>query len=131
MITPRYAAFCALLAGCCALATGAPVPPPPKTAPELTPELLLGTWSFQWAGMAGGEITFFSDGSYCSHHGAPAGYYGRWSLRDGVVTLWELPEWATAGPPAVYQFTLAADRWPRLEGKTTGGGEVVLSNRKR
>jgi hypothetical protein len=71
-----------ILAGVAMLdSVAAPVPPPPR---QLTPELLVGTWRYEYGDKRDGSITFHADGSYSARHepDSTLAYCGTWSV-DG------------------------------------------------
>lgn len=119
-----------------AQALAAPVPRRSALAAissSLTPDLLVGTWSYEWAGQTGGEIAFFADGTYTSYHGGSTTYFGRWRLSDSTVTLCEyrLDADGSLCGPQWYTFALAEGGETSLAGATPTGTRVVLGGRKR
>lgn len=119
---------------CARFSGGAPVPAVPRPAVPLSPEVLVGTWRFEWPALRDGQISFFADGSYVSHHGYPGWYLGRWQLLEGgVLVILE----QTCGPDGRlgdtfyrYVVTLSTDSYPVVTGLTAHGGLVTLTRKR-
>ena len=110
-------------------AQGAPVP---RTSPAPWNGSIVGTWAYRWGFSPAGEITFYSDGTYTSHHGNSQTYVGHWYYDGEQCGIYEsrLHEDGSLSEPTWYFFTLAESRGGTLEGRTPGNTPVVLSERR-
>ncbi len=113
-----------------ALCAGAVVaaPVPRLAAPDSG---MVGTWDWTWGGSEG-AVTFFADGTYCSHHGGAASYVGYWSFDGHTVWLWQYPAHGEAAPTQVqrYWFT-AAPTLTGYAGRTSTGTDARLARAKK
>lgn len=113
--------------------SGAPVPPPPK---ELTAELLVGAWRYEFGTYRDGRMWLFADGTYVARHSADAHavYAGDWRLERGTLVLtefWFDPDLGRVSEPTVFRLTFDLRAYPRLVGTSNGDTRVALSDPKR
>lgn len=108
---------------------GAPVPRhimKPAAPAKLTPEMLHGTWQYQWNASLEGSIEFNAkDMTYVAKHtpNATTIYSGTFSVGDSSITIveygFDIVTERQFGPQ-VYRFDVEPKGWPVLAGKTTG-----------
>jgi hypothetical protein len=106
--------------------------PVPRTQPAPWDGSIVGTHRYSWGMSPEGEITFFPDGSYTSHHGGEATFIGRWYF-DGTecgIREWRVESDGSLSGGTWYTFSLAPTRAGTLEGVTPGNTPVVLSERR-
>lgn len=129
--------------GLVSAARGAPVPKQAAVR-ELTPEMVEGTWLYEWHGMKDGVICFeksaTGERTYVARHdpNAETFYVGTWHVEGGdTVVISERsvnPTWGYTGGPTTYRFKFAVGAYPVLKGTSTSarGTEttVTIWNRK-
>ncbi len=113
-------------------AHGAPVPPPPRLAPEL----LVGTWRYEYGGNRNGVMDFYADGTYVSYLGPDTWMIclGRWYVEGGEVVLIQHAFCMATGVssgPNTYRFTFDMRDYPTLAGTSNGIVPVRLCDPQR
>ena len=128
----RYAIASLLLSACAALAAPVPRQAPPK---QLTADMMVGTWHYEWDDLLDGVISFDAGGGYTAVH-VPGGchvYYGSWRVEADAVILTEYVhnlDTNARGGPSEYRFRFKPADYPRLKGLSNGAGHVALSRVK-
>ena len=109
------------------ISINAPVPKHLQKDPiKLTPQLLEGSWQYEWSSMLNGWIVFDKDGTYTAQH-YPEGtttYSGTYSVGENSITIVEWGFDSSTGRswgPSCYRFDIDFKAWPKLPGKSTSG----------
>jgi hypothetical protein len=116
-------------------ATAAPVPA--STPKQLTPEMVCGTWKYEWHSAVNGIACFNKDGTYVAMHDpqGTAAYCGTWRIENGDTIVIEEAGFDTATgrtwPGSTYRFAFDVRGYPTLKGTSNGSGHVKLSNPTR
>ena len=118
------------------LAHGAAPVPKQAERKRLTPEMVTGTWCYEYSSQKDGVIQFHPDGTYTAIHAPNActAYCGTWSIEEGcTITLDETSFDVTTGNAVKggkYRFVFDVGGYPTLVGKS-GGTHVKLHSPSR